>query len=54
MIDQHDNGNGPQLPSTFIRDAYQVLALAWAMFRVYTTSSALYQRLKRKFKRNPK
>jgi hypothetical protein len=48
-MEQHDNG--PVLPSTFIRDAYQVLALAWAMARVYTTSSALYQRLKQTLKR---
>lgn len=53
-MEQHDNGTGPVLPSSFIRDAFNVASLAWALFRAWTATSALVYHLKRKFKRNPK
>jgi hypothetical protein len=53
MIDQHGS-QGPQLPSSFIRDAFNVISLAYAMFRAWIATSALVYHLKRKFKRNPK
>jgi hypothetical protein len=54
MIDQHDNGNGPALPSTILHDVFQGIALAWAMFRVWATSTALFNHLKRKLTRKAK
>lgn len=52
MIEQHDNG--PHLPSTILHDVFQVVALAWAMFRAWSTSTALFNHLKNKLKRNTK
>lgn len=46
MIDRNDSG--PALPSSIIRDAISLIGPAWAMFRSYTASGALFEQLERK------
>jgi hypothetical protein len=44
----NDTNSGAVLPSTLIREAFQVLALAWSMFRTWMAATALFEHLKRR------